>query len=204
MALQTVFLNPLNFHAIFRLHFLNGFQTPLTRSTRFTLVVSSFNQSLSSLFPNPHPAQPLSAPAKSKPPRKARCRAETVQLRNTALSMIVTVSDAILTPCFLSHSSSFSTFSRSGIVLAASPAACKSTYLGADIMQPQSTEFLHNVALKSERSDFCIFLGGTKCGHENNEKVSSDTSNHKPYSNLGRLLGILEEKSIHRGIIVFP
>ena len=43
---------------------------------------------------------------------------------------------------------------------------------GADITQSQSTEFLHNVPLKSSRSNFCVFLGGTKCGRENDEKVS--------------------------------
>ena len=43
---------------------------------------------------------------------------------------------------------------------------------GADITQSQSTEFLHNFSLKSIRSNFRIFLGGTKCGRENDEKVS--------------------------------
>ena len=35
-----------------------------------------------------------------------------------------------------------------------------------------AVEFLHNVSLKSSRSNFRIFLGGTKCGRENVEKVS--------------------------------
>src|SRR5271168_5613789 len=32
MALQAIFLNPLIFHAIFRLHFLRSFQSPISRS----------------------------------------------------------------------------------------------------------------------------------------------------------------------------
>ena len=43
-----------------------------------------------------------------------------------------------------------------------------------------------------------------KCGHENDEKMGSISPTTKRITTLDRLLCILEEKSIHRGTIVYP
>lgn len=75
------------------------------------------------------------------------------------------------------------------------------------LVQSEPAEFLHYIPLKSKRSNIYILLGGEKCGCKNDEKVRFYTTvvNLQRFDQGAlRLLGILEEKSIQRGIIVFP
>ena len=79
---------------------------------------------------------------------------------------------------------------------------------GADVTQSQPTEIsiqrlvTQRLAQNPADQKFVFFSVERSVGVKTIRKLVSPTT--KPYCNLGKLLGILEEKSIRSDIIVFP
>lgn len=75
------------------------------------------------------------------------------------------------------------------------------------MFQPRATQLLHQCAEQPSRPNFCLLLRREERGRKNDAQVSCtlfDLLLHYLTVAELRLLGILEEKHINRGIIIFP